>query len=185
MLLVGFGGLGSAWLVTSASDTDPVLALAHDVQQGEVLTRGDLVVVRLTPSPELSMVAAGDIDAVVGQRAAASMSAGSLLTRAATTQALVPGEGQSVVGVSLTPAQMPAEPLTAGDPVRIVSTPLVQADPPSDTPDVVTAEVVSVSEPDAAGARTVDVVVPGLQAAELAAKAATGRVALVLDSRSA
>jgi len=185
VLLVGFGGLGSAWLVTSAGGTTTVLALAHDVAQGEVITAADLVVVRLTPSLELAPVAADQRGAVIGQRAAARLSAGSLLTAASVTASPVPGAGQSVVGVSLTPAQMPSEQLAAGDPVRIVSTPLTQADPPSDAPAVVPAEVVQVSEPDAAGARTVDVVVPELQAADLAARAATGRVALVLDARGA
>lgn len=185
IVLVGFGGLGAAWLVDSSSDTRPVLALAHDVPEGQALTVSDLAVVRVTPDPALTLVPAGDRDAVVGQRSSTTLLAGSLLTPTSVTASAVPAAGQSVVGVSLTAAQMPAEPLVAGDPVRIVSTPPTQADPPTDAPDAMSGEVVAVSARDAAGATTVDVLVPDLEAAGLAARAATGRVALVLDARSA
>lgn len=184
LVLVACGGLGTAWLVSSAGSTVSVLATAREVPQGQVVTAEDLTTVQISLDPALAVVRSEDEGDLVGRRAATSLAEGSLLTPSSTTTAVVPSDGESVVGVSLTPAQMPTEPLVAGDQVRIVSTPLAQADPTSSAPETIGAHVVSVSAPDAAGAVTVDVLLPDLQAPELAARAATGRVALVLDSRA-
>jgi hypothetical protein len=90
----------------------------------------------------------------------------------------------SVVGVSLPPALMPAVALQSGDQVRIVATPGQQGDVAAGaTPQSITATVVGVRSAGGSGQSVVDVSVPFEQAAELAARAATGKVALVLDSR--
>jgi hypothetical protein len=79
---------------------------------------------------------------------------------------------------------LPAQPLRAGDRIRIVDTPVSQGEPPATTPASIAGLVVSVSEPDQAGVTVVDVTVPSARAADLAARVATGRIALVLDSRA-
>mgnify|MGYP000858849939 CR=1 FL=1 len=48
-------------------------------------------------------------------QAATDLWAGTLLTESAVADSLVPGEGESLVGISLTPAQMPSESLYSGD----------------------------------------------------------------------
>ena len=88
-----------------------------------------------------------------------------------------------MIVVALTPAQLPAEPLLAGDQVRIVDTPAAQGEPPRTSPASIAGEVVSTVGPDNTGRTVVNVTVPAGQAAGLAARVATGRVALVLDSR--
>ena len=95
----------------------------------------------------------------------------------------MPGEGDSLVGISLTPAQMPAEPLYAGDAVRIVTTPGDQGELTEKDPVTIEATIVGVSRVAETGETVVDVSVPQPDAADLAARAATGRVALVLDAR--
>jgi len=181
--LLALGGLTSAWLVSSTGDTVMVLALAADVQRGEVIDRTDLTVVDVRPDPGLVVVPQARLDEVVGSNAATGLFAGSLLTPSSTTDQVVPGEGLSLVGVALTAGQLPAEPLLPGDRVRVVDTPPSQADPPATDPGATDGEVVSVTGPDDVGLTTVDVLVPADQAAGLAARVATGRVALVLDSR--
>jgi hypothetical protein len=67
--------------------------------------------------------------------------------------------------------------------VRIVDTPTTQGEPPTTAPATIAGEVASVVGPDDTGLTVVNVTVPAGQAADLAARVATGRVALVLDSR--
>jgi len=112
------------------------------------------------------------------------LAAGGLVTQEDIASALVPAKGMSVVGVSLPPALMPATQLQSGDQVRIVATPGAQGDVAAGTiSKSIEATVVAVRGAGDTGQIVVDVSVPYDQAAELAARAATGKVALVLDSR--
>jgi len=122
------------------------------------------------------------LDSLIGQRAAVDLSAGSLLTPSSTTTEVIPAQGQSLVGVTLTPAQLPGQPLLAGDEVRVIATPREQEDVPATAPTVYSAVVVAVRNLDDLGQVVVDVTVPAANAGALAAQVATGRVALVLDA---
>ena len=181
--MLALGGLSAAYLTQSAGSTVPVVAVAQDVPAGEVLERSDLTVANINRDGALRPVPAEQLESLVGQRAAVGLVAGSLLTAAAVTDEVLPVSGQSLVGVAVTSSQLPAVPLQAGDRVRIVDTPTAQGDPPSGTPDVIGGEVVSTAGPDDTGLTIVNLTVDETQAAGLAARAATGRVALVLDSR--
>jgi hypothetical protein len=181
--LVVLGALGAAYLTQSVGNTVQVVAVARDVQPGQVIARADLTVAGVSADPALAPVPAGRLAELVGQRAAVALTTGSLLTDAAVTEQVLPTSGQSVVGVALQPAQLPAEPLQPGDRVRIVDTPASQAEPPSSTPQTIDAVVASAAAPDDSGQTIVDVTVPAGQAAGLAARVATERIALVLDSR--
>lgn len=181
--LVALGSLGAAYLAQAAGDTRPVVALAADVAAGQVLGREDLTVAELNADPALRPVSGSRLESLIGQRTAVALPAGSLLTDAAVTEVVVPAANRSLVGVALTSAQLPAAALQAGDQVRIVETPTSQGEPPSTTPPTIAGEVVSTAGPDETGLVVVDVTVPSQQAADLAARVATGRVALVLDSR--
>ena len=173
-----------AFAFTSVNDTQEVLVISQDIKRGETIEAGDLSVVRVSVDPALSPVAGSQKAELEGSRATVDLWAGTLLTEEATTDSLVPGEGESLVGISLTPAQMPSEPLYAGDAVRIVTTPGDQGEV-ADEEDPVTVEavVLGVSRVQETGETVVDVSVPEGDAADLAARAATGRVALVLDAR--
>lgn len=181
--LVVVGALGAAYLTQLVGDTVEVVAVARDVLPGEIIERADLTVADVNTDPALSPVSASRLSELVGQRAAVALTAGSLLTGAAVTEQVLPAAGQSLVGVALQTAQLPAEPLRAGDRIRIVDTPPSQAEPPAATPQTISAVVVSTAAPDASGQTIVNVTVPSDQAADLAARVATGRIALILDSR--
>ncbi len=181
--LVVVGALGAAYLTQVVGDTVEVVAVTRDVQPGEVIERADLTVADVSADPALDPVPADRLTELVGQRAAVALTIGSLLTAAAVTEQVLPAAGQSLVGVALQPAQLPSEPLQAGDRIRIVDTPASQAEPPASTPQTIPGVVVSAAAPDDSGQTIVNVTVPSGQAAALAARVATGRIALILDTR--
>lgn len=183
--LVVLGALAAVWVYLSSTDAVSVVAVRETVMRGETITAGDLMTVQVTPDPALQVVPAAELDSYVGQRAARDLSAGSLLTPDAAAAAVVPAEGQSVVGLALTPELMPGEPLQIGDRVRVIATPGQSGDPAAfDAADTVfPAEVVGVSGSVETGKTVVSVLVPESEAAQIAQWASAGRVAVVLDSR--
>ena len=181
--LVAAGALGTAFAFTSVNDTQEVLVVSRDIKRGETIVAGDLAVVRVSVDPALTPVPGSQKAELEGSRVAIDLWAGTLLTEQAVADNLVPGEGESLVGISLTPAQMPSEPLYGGDVIRIVTTPGDQGEVTDKEPVTIEATVVGVSRVEETGETVVDVSVPEAEAADLAARAATGRVALVLDAR--
>ncbi|MHB1008809.1 MAG: SAF domain-containing protein [Propionibacteriaceae bacterium] len=182
-LLVVLGALASAWAYSSLGNAQEVVALRTDVARGRVITVENLQVVRVGVDPALRVVPASQASVLVGTRAAVDLKAGQLLVPAAVTSEVLPGVGRSAVGLSLSAAQMPGEPLLVGDDVRIVSTPGAQGDVGVTSPVTYRGQVLTVSEPGADGTTAVTVQVDADAAPEIAARSATGKVALVLDSR--
>lgn len=179
--LVALGGAAAAYLTTAVGHTEGVLAVRTSLDRGEVIRAQDLVRADINADPALRTVPAADREQVVGKRTAVDLAAGTLLTPEALTTTVVPAEGQSLVGLSLQAGQLPAQPLRQGATVRLVDTPRAQDEPPTGTPTATTATVVEAHAPAEDGSRIIDVTVPTAQAVGLAARAATGRIALVLD----
>lgn len=180
-ILAVLGGLGAAWYVIEAGDRVPVLAVAQPIAEGAVIEATDLTRVQVAPDPLLSPMPADQLDTVVGQRAAVALVPGTLLVAEQLTTEAVPGVGEALVGISLTRAQMPAEPLVPGAEVLMVTTPKSQDEPAAGTePGTMRATVVRVGLPDANGLAVVDVVVPDGDGPTAAAWAATNRVSLVV-----
>src|SRR3954466_8223915 len=182
VVAICLGAMLSAWAWASTTHTQEGLAARTTLARGSVIGAADLQRVRINADPALHPLPASAYENVVGMRAALDIAAGGLLTAEATTSSALPPAGMSVVGIALTPAQAPALRLQSGDRVRIVVTPGQGGDQPSGAPQVTAARVVD-SGTDPANAQTVvDVLVPYADASVLAARAATGNVALVLDS---
>jgi SAF domain-containing protein len=182
VIVTALGCLSGAWAWSASTQTQEVLAARDTIHRGEMIEAGDLERVRISGDPALSPVPASAYDDVVGQRAALDIAAGGLLTSESTTDAAIPPEGQSVVGISLTPAQVPGMPLYGGNQVRIVVTPGQSGDAPAGSPQFTVGEVVGTFVDETTGNTVVNVLVPYADAGVLAARAATGNVALVLDS---
>lgn len=180
--LVALGAILAAWAWTSTTSTQEVLAARATIARGAVITSEDIARVRINADPALQPLPASAYDDIVGQRAALDIAAGSLLTAAATVTEPLPADGMSVVGVALTAAQAPGLTLRNGDRVRVVLTPGEGADAPTGSPPFNEAEVVGVRTDEMTGELVVDLLVPRTEAAVLAARVATGNVALVLDS---
>ncbi|MCB0919069.1 MAG: hypothetical protein KDC39_10940 [Actinobacteria bacterium] len=180
--LVGLGALLAAWLATSLGATQPVLALVNTVHRGSLITSQDLTIVNLNPDPQLAEVPGSELGSVVGQRALVDLPAGSILPNDTYSDVPLPASGDSLVGLALSPSRMPLQPLTAGTPVRVVLTPRDGDEPTRGAPSSTLATVVSTSY-DADTAQTVvEVSLPAQEAPALAAAAATGRIAIVVDS---
>ncbi|GAA4757596.1 hypothetical protein GCM10023328_46840 [Modestobacter marinus] len=180
--LVALGSIGAAYLTTVVGNTTAVIAVGQDVERGSVIEAQDLTVAQINSDPALQTVPQSQLDSLIGQRAAVDLAAGSVLTPSSTTTEVIPAQGQSLVGVSLTPAQLPGQPLLTGDEVRVIATPRDQEDVPATAPASYTATVVGVRTLDDLGQVVVDVTVPAATAGPLAAQVATGRIALVLDA---
>lgn len=183
VLLVVIGALASAWAYTSLGNATEVVAMRTDVARGQVITADSLQVVRIGVDPALRTVSAAEAAQIVGKRAAVDLKAGQLLVPGVAETQVYPREGRSAVGLSLSAAQMPSEPLAVGDKVRIVGTPGQQGDVDAASLKVFDGEVVTVAAPDASGVTAVTVEVSASVAPEVAARSASGKVALVLESR--
>ncbi len=181
LVLVTVGALTAAWLTTVVGHTVPVVAVRDTIHRGEQITREDLMTVNISPDPALKTVPASSLDSVVGKYATSDLPAGGILPAEAYSPTNALPAGQALVGVSLTPAQAPSKALAAGDRIKIVVTPRAQDDPPSTAPATIDAVVVASRAVGDQGQVILDVSVPKAQAALLAATAATGRVAVILD----
>lgn len=96
---------------------------------------------------------------------------------------VIPGPGQTVIGVAVGQGRLPAEPLRPGDRVRLVETSSDQGAPAA-KPTAIEAVVHGVSPTGPDGVTVVvDVIVPNASSAKVADRAAIGRLAIVLDAR--
>lgn len=183
MVLVGM--VASAWAYSSLGSAQPVVVARVDVARGAVITADALQVARVGVDPALQVVPAGELDSLVGQRAAVDLKAGQLLVPEAVAGEVFPHQGMSVIGLTLGPGQVPGTPLTVGDRVRIASTPGAQGDVHAEQIKVFAGVVVEVGTADTSGNVTVSVEIAADQAPEVAVWSAAGRVAVLLESREA
>ncbi|MFF3214148.1 SAF domain-containing protein [Streptomyces sp. NPDC002886] len=186
--LIAAGGLSGALLFTASGQRTPVLVVARDVAVGAAITDADLAPASLALDPAVKAVPVKRKAGLVGQRAAVGLKAGALLSPEQVTRVSLIKAGEQLVGVALKPSQLPASRLAPGQRVLIVSTPDPNAGAAAGgkavepaVPKTVEATVVAVGLPaPATGIVVVDVAVPAAQGPGLAARVATGSVALIL-----
>ncbi|WP_156388005.1 SAF domain-containing protein [Cellulomonas sp. Root137] len=179
-VMVVVGALAAVWLVSSSGHRVDVVVMAADVPYGAPITAEDLATTAVAVDPDVETVPAGDAREVVGQVAAAFLAKGTLLARTDVTSAGVVGPGQVLVPLPLPVERVPAGGLTAGEAVLIVDAPPQGADPVDGTPRSFAATVARVGAPDINGLVVADVVAAAEDGPALAARAATGRFALVV-----
>lgn len=170
-----------AWLLNTQGQNLTVFAAKGDISRGHVMTVDDLTAVQIPEGQPLPHYLTTQQGEVVGKTAQVDIPQGSLVTPNTIGVGSGLGPDQSMVGLSLTNAQLPPYPLTNGDKIRIVSTPANLAEAPKEAPTAISATVISSQRDTVSGQTLVAVLVPNSNAPELAAKAATGRVALILD----
>lgn len=180
--LIVLAGIGIYFGVTNMTRTVSVMATNTDVARGDTITVEDLKPIELSGGQNLDTIKAANAQDLVGTTALVDLPEGTLLTTKNVGEGLEVPSSSSIVGVTVTSAQMPAYPLAAGDKVRIVETPVNQGDPPIDTPKSFDAVVFTTTYNSEAKVWTVDLIVPKTLAPDIAARSATGRVALILDS---
>src|SRR5690606_9738448 len=120
VLLSGLAALGFVLFNAASVQRAPVLALASDVQRGQVLEVEDLQVVHVGTDDVLALTPADRSELLVGRAAVTDLAAGTLVTvdQVAAGSALTPGAG--VVGLALAPGQYPTPRLAIGDLVSVV-----------------------------------------------------------------
>ncbi|MDP3713760.1 MAG: SAF domain-containing protein [Mycobacteriales bacterium] len=180
VLLVLVCATASAGVVLAGQDTTRVIALARDVQAGQVLTLEDLRVAELDGSG-LTALSADGLSALVGQTATASLPAGTLLNSRMLSAAPLPAAGLQLVAVAVKPGGVPAEAVPGRDVMllRVVTT----ADPTRTAEPAVLvakARVVSVATESANGLVVLSVQVPQAAAPPVAQASAAGAVAVTL-----
>jgi hypothetical protein len=187
VLLMVVSALAVWFFVQKSTERVAVVGVAHDVAWGQEIQASDLVTVEMVPDPALKPVSWDQRSTLVGQLAATDLQTGMLLTAGSVTDVQVPPPGKALVGVLVKSGQVPVTPLSPQDQVLLVladqqAVPSVASAAAAAAP--VEAEVYTVGATDANGTRTVDVLVPQASAAQTAAAAAAGRLAIVLVPRS-
>ncbi|MFI7103287.1 SAF domain-containing protein [Streptomyces sp. NPDC050161] len=186
--VIAAGGLVGFLAYLQTGQRTPVLAISHAVPAGEIIQDADLTEAPVELDPALKPYPASERGSVVGKRAAVSLAPGGMLSHGQVTDRTLVGANEQLVGIGLKASQLPATPLSAGDRVEVVSTPAdgeQQAAPKGGQeapPRTIPAKVVRVGKRDqATGDVVVDVAVQSLDGPTLAARAASGNVALVVD----
>ncbi|WP_407343388.1 SAF domain-containing protein [Pengzhenrongella phosphoraccumulans] len=176
------GSVTIAWVWTSTTTASEVLVVTGEVPRGAVIEASDLGTARITLDPLLKPIDASRRSEIVGQRAAAELTVGAIVTGSMFQSETVPGEGTSLVAVALPPEQATGLDLQGGDQVKVVQTApagqVAEGNPP-----FTVAEVAAVHPALETGATVVSLTVPVADAPVLAARIASGNFYLVLDSR--
>lgn len=177
--LIIAGGVGSGFLYVTASHTGQILVVSQDLHRGDVIAATDLTSISIGQGQATRGIPAGDSAQVIGKVATVDLPIGSLVTGRSIADSLTIPDGQALVGLSLKPAQLPAQPLVAGDRVTIV--PVATNGVPAPTSLRTESGVVSDTVRDtASGTTIVDVYVSQTIAADLTTRAAEGAVAIYL-----
>ncbi|MFE6459690.1 SAF domain-containing protein [Streptomyces cinereoruber] len=185
--LIAAGGGGGLLAFQATGERTPVLAVAKGVEAGDVIKDSDLIEAQVQLDPALKPVPAAERAKVVGKRASVALTPGALLTQGQVTTRTLVKPGERLVGIGLKTSQMPASRLSPGDKILVVSTPAdgqsaAGKDGEGADPQTIAARVVRVGEKSqTTGEQVVDVAVPSQFGPTLAAQAATGNVALVVD----
>ncbi|MFJ2938001.1 SAF domain-containing protein [Streptomyces sp. NPDC087219] len=185
--LIAAGGGGGFLAFQATGERTPVLAVAKGVETGDVIKDSDLIEAQVQLDPALKPVLAAEREKVVGKRASVALTPGALLTQGQVTTRTLVKPGERLVGIGLKTSQMPASRLSPGDKILVVSTPAngqIAGEKAGEdaAPQQIAARVVRVGErQQTTGEQVVDVAVPSQFGPALAAQAATGNVALVVD----
>ncbi|GAB4590048.1 SAF domain-containing protein [Nocardia sp. IFM 10818] len=182
VMLVALAIVLAVGVANKMSDRQEVLVLAKDVSQGHTLTAADLTTARINSDAGLNVLLAADRGTALGKTVNSSLTKGTVLNPNVLSNGVIPPQGMTLVGIEVSADKLPAEPLVHGDDIRLVDTPRDQDNSPVQAPITTNAQVVGVYPSDA-GQTKVDVLVPKEEASWVAARAATHRVALILDTR--
>lgn len=180
-LLIALGALLAGTVVNMVKNTVPVVVAARDVPRGAQLTAEDLTTVDVHPDPALRTVPGADMAGLVGETVRVDLPQGALVVPGSTGEEIAPVEGQALVGVALTPPQMPAGGLKPGQIVQLISTPRQGDDVTTDSPVIdVEAVIVTTEVVVDTNLTVVNVTVDAAQAPLVATLSATGRLALIV-----
>lgn len=119
VLLACLGGLGAAFLYTTATTSVTVVLVTADVARGEVIEASDLSAVTIGSVPGVSTVPADSLDDQVGKTALVDLTSGTLLPADGVGTPVVPS-GTAKLGLKLAAGRIPNEPITPDTPIQLV-----------------------------------------------------------------
>ncbi|MFD8493275.1 flagellar biosynthesis protein FlgA [Amycolatopsis sp. NPDC059657] len=178
LLLAALCAAGAVFVYQNKDLLVSVVGVANTVRYGQTITENALREVQVRPDPGLLPVRWDQRSRLVGKRATTDLLPGAVITEQVVKDALPPGPGQQLVGVAVKSSQLPATPLEPRQAVLLV--PSSQAGVGAEPWEPVRGTVTRVGERDQSGIRVVDVVVPERSGPQVATKASTGGVAIVL-----
>jgi hypothetical protein len=196
IVITAVGGLASAAIFTSIGHTSTVLVLRKDVTRGSVIQQDDLTTAQINSDPAIDTVAGSQRGKIVGKYARVDLAAGSTLTPNSVSNHTGLKQGQSLIGLALSPNQMPAKKLIAGDNVRLVITgdsasasqgngqTTTTTPAGGGTPSTLAGIVADTKAGETVGSNDtiVDVAVDATSAPQVASYAAAGNIALILEA---
>jgi hypothetical protein len=158
-----------------------VLAAARPLAAGQMITAGDLQVVRIVPDAGMALLPAAGASQVIGRGVSVPVAAGTLLSESLLGPVAWPPGGQAVAALPVKPGRLPAG-LAAGSPALVVAVaadPLLDPGSPDGRMTPVPATVVAVAEGvDGTGTAVVTLLLAHADAVAVAG--AAGDLALVL-----
>jgi len=178
-LIVGCAAVGF-WLYTQAGAKVPVVMAVHDIPKGHAIGRGDLTTVQV--AGQITAVGGNHLDSLVGQTAAVEILANTLVQRSMVTSGSALTPSDALVGVAVSPGQIPSAGLRAGDRVEVLGLP-AKSSPGSASPSVLVASAVVFDvrdNPTAAGGSLLSLIVPRDAAAAVATAGSSNLIALVV-----
>lgn len=181
LVLAVICALIAAWLVNRSGASTSVVVVSQDLKPGERIEANDLTTTNIIGKPSLQVIRAEEMNGLVGTRVSGSTPSGSLLNRGMLIESGVkPRTGDLIVAIPVTPGQYPASGLRAGDQVRLVATGGGTQIKGIDPGQSWEGQVLLVGEPDANGARTVDLSIPEGSATKAAAASGGGSLTIAV-----
>lgn len=122
IFLVAGCALAAVLLAAAGRERTPALALATDVERGEIIDAGDLNTIYIGSDADVAFVDPDDVDLIVDRAALSSLSAGTLVTpeQFADPEAIT-SSGDATIGLALEAGQLPSLHLAPGDTVVVVA----------------------------------------------------------------
>ena len=181
VLLAIVGGLVVWFAYAQATQGVEVVATARHIAYGARITEADVRPVEIPAGSTLRVTAWSDLQTVVGQVATTDLPPGALVPPDAVGAARRPARGEAIVGLPIGAGRLPVSGLLPRDVVEIVQPAAAQTGPTVQTGSTgLRATVLAIGDPDAAGRRTVDLIVPDTAVEEVAAAAGNDNILLVL-----
>jgi hypothetical protein len=184
--LVAAFALAGAWFYSTSTASTPYAVLRLDIERGSVLTGQHLTVVELSSDTQIRAIKASEVSSIIGELALVDLKKDSLLTAEQFAAAAPIADGYGLVGLQLSPSEMPSMSLQTGDRVRVLLLPEGDVELTAGVVEVVedSVEVVEVVGESGAG-RFVSLSMPAELADVVAAGHANDRVRIVQVPRGA
>ncbi|QAY63525.1 hypothetical protein ET495_10005 [Xylanimonas allomyrinae] len=183
VVLGAAGAIGGTLAWTSTSAMTPVLVAKESLHRGDVITAESFTTARTYDDAALDPVIPAELADLLGERLSLDVAAGSIVTHDAVRGFEPTRAGKLLVGVRLDTAHAPGSPLLVGDDVLAVVTPPSGGTPDEAIPTSAHAEVASVAVDPETSDTIVDLLVAEGDGPMVAANAAAGNVAVLLEPR--